>query len=236
MASIEMFKLSASERREAAEKLIEQSSPQRSFFLMIGLSVILATLGLLTGQIVIVIGAMLVAPLLSPILSVGLGVVLADFKLIRRSLWVILKSFIVAMVLSLLVSIFLFIPLKENNQLLEFISPHIVYFYISIVAGVAAAFAMARPNLSETLPGIAVAVTLIPPLSSIGIGIAKFQGRVVIESVGIFFINLIGLVLASVFIFSLMGFSREKGAVTNAIKKEERIFNNHKAKDDEKKS
>ena len=228
-----MFGLSAEERKEAVNKLIEQSSPQKSFFLMIALSVVLATLGILTGQIVIVIGAMLVAPLLSPVLCLGLGVVLADFKLIKRSIYVIIKSFIVSVVLAILASFFLLIPLKEDNQLLVFITPHITYFYISIVAGVAAAFSFARSNLSETLPGVAVAVTLLPPLAALGVGIAKLNSSLVVESVGVFFINLVGLSLAAGCIFSLMGFYRERRIAANAIKKEEKILNNHDVKDEE---
>jgi len=232
MSTTKTFALSKSERKQAVNKLIDQSTPHRSFFIMIGLAVILATLGLLTGQIVIVLSGMLVAPLLSPILCIGLGVVLADFKLIKRSAWVVIKSIVIAIVLGIFATVLLLIPLKEENQLLTFISPHITYVYISIAAGIAATFAISRPNLSEMLPGVAVAVTLIPPLSTIGIGVAKFQPTLVVESIGVFLINLVFIILASVVVFSLMRFDRERQLVSEAIEEEQKMLNNEKSADE----
>ena len=233
MNSNKIFKLTPAERKEGLSQLIENSSPQKSYFLMIILAVMLATIGILTEQIVIVIGAMLIAPLLSPILAVGMGVVLADFKLIKRSAWVVGKSFLFGVGFAIICTLFLFLPLKEDNQLLVFIAPQITYFYISIIAGVASAFALGHPKLSDTLPGIAIAVTLIPPLSSLGIGLAKFNGTLIVESIGVFVINLIGLMLASVFIFSLMGFYEERKLAEKAIKKEEKVLNSEHKEDED---
>ena len=92
MPDNKIFSVDSAERRQVVEKLIEESSPRRSFFMMVILSTALATLGLLIDNIPVVIGAMLVAPLLSPVLCTGMGIVIFDFKLIRRSFIAIIKA------------------------------------------------------------------------------------------------------------------------------------------------
>ena len=81
--------LSEADKSKAVEKLITDSTPDFDFFLLMTLSMLMATFGLLIDSAAVVIGSMLIAPLLSPILSFSLGIVMSDSKLISRSFYTI---------------------------------------------------------------------------------------------------------------------------------------------------
>jgi uncharacterized membrane protein len=99
--------------------------------------------------------------------------------------------------------------------------PSIVYFFIAVVSGFAVAYTLVKPDLSAKLPGIAVAVALIPPLSVVGIGVATFNGDVVSGSLMLYIINVVGIVFASLVGFSLMNLYNKRRVAENTIKKEE---------------
>ena len=84
--------LTEKDKAKAIEDLIYNSSPRQDFFLMVVLSVLMATFGLLLNSPTIIIGSMLVAPILFPIMGLSMGIVMVDSKLISRSIRTILKS------------------------------------------------------------------------------------------------------------------------------------------------
>lgn len=224
-----LFTLGADERKKSIEKIIESSCPNRDFFLMIAASSIITALGILIDSIVVVIGGMLVAPMLSPLLALALGVEIADFKLIRRTSWAIVKAVTVVVFVALIIS--LFMPLDiENNKVLDGLSPSLAFGGIALVSGVAAAFALAKPDMSESLPGVAVSVTLIPPLSAIGVGLSHFQWPLIRDALQMFAINIVAIVAAGVVVFSLMKFYMQRGQASKELKEEEKILKNGKEK------
>ncbi len=89
-------------------------------------------------------------------------------------------------------------------------------------AGIAAAFSWVKQNMSATLPGIAVAVSLIPPLATIGIGLSFFSRDLITDSVTLFLLNTLGVVLSSIIVFSLFGYSKVQGIQDEKIKREAR--------------
>jgi len=224
MPDNKIFSVEPTERRQVVEKLIEESSPRRSFFMMVILATALATLGLLIDNIPVVIGAMLVAPLLSPVLCVGMGVVIFDFKLMRRSVIAIAKASFVAVVTA---SIIGFLTHGNGNayELIYTLKPTVIFVYIAFVSGLAAAYAWGNPRMTEALPGVAISVTLIPPLAGIGVGIALFNWQIIADTLMLLVINLVCIILMSVLIFQFLGFYRERKSAEKAIKKEEKILN-----------
>ncbi|PCI19590.1 TIGR00341 family protein [Candidatus Wolfebacteria bacterium] len=214
---------SGGEKEGAVEKLISQSTPTIDFFLMVALSVFMAAFGLLIDSSAIVIGAMLIAPVLYPLLSSSMGIVMFNKKLIRLSLTTLLKSIAVGIGAAFIVGIFF--GSKEAllaNEIMSRTSPSLIDAAIAVVAGFAASFALVKPKLSETLPGIAISVSLVPPLAVTGLGLAFFDGAIIRGSLLLFFVNVIGIMFASVFVFSAMNFYIKRGAATQAIKKEEK--------------
>ena len=102
--------------------------------------------------------------------------------------------------------------------------PSLPYGALSIIAGLAASFALINPKLNESLPGVAISVALIPPLAVIGIGIALLDWTVVSNAFLLFIINIGGIIFASMITFSLMNFYvRRKVAQVTIAKDEQEI-------------
>ncbi|MFH1789847.1 MAG: TIGR00341 family protein [bacterium] len=215
--------LEEKDKSEAIKNLMTDSTPRQEFFLMIILSVLMATFGILINNITVVIGSMLIAPILYPIMSLALGVVMASREIIRRSIFTILKSIAMGLTASALVTLFAD-PLGGNysSALISAAQPSLAYAAIAIIAGLAASFAIIKTHLNESLTGIAISVALIPPLAVCGIGIARLDWTVITAASSLFLINLAGIMFAGVIVFSLMNLSIKRRVADKAIKEEEK--------------
>jgi uncharacterized hydrophobic protein (TIGR00271 family) len=214
---------SSGEKGDAVKKLIEQSTPNMDFFLMVILSVAMAAFGLVLDSAAVVIGAMLIAPVLSPILSLAMGIVMFNENLIKRAVFTLGKSLIFAVGAAFVIG--LFFASKEGIQVPEVLSrtsPSLLDAAVAVVAGFAASFALVKPKLSETIPGIAISVSLVPPLAAVGLGLATFDLAVAKGAFLLFFINVLGIIFASVFVFSSMNLYTKRGTADRAIKEVEK--------------
>ena len=221
---ITIFKnLTEKDKTQAVEKLISNSSPRQDFFLMIILSILMATFGVLINNVPVVIGSMLIAPILYPIMGLALGVVIADSRLVRRSSATIAKSVVIGIFTSILVTLFAD-PLTNfySQDLIAQAKPSLAYAAIAIVAGLAAAFALSKSQMNGSLPGIAISVALIPPLAISGIGIARLNWQVASNAMILFIVNIVGIVFAGVVVFSLLNLYVKKNIAQKAIKKDEK--------------
>ncbi len=212
--------LTEKDKSHAIENLIRESTPRQDFFLMIVLSILMATFGFLINNSAVIIGSMLIAPMLYPILSLSLGIVIADSKVISRSFYTIVKSMAFGVASSALVTLFFTSDFKANTQIISHIQPSLIYGAIAIVAGFAASFALIKPHLSETLPGVAISVAIIPPLALMGIGIAHFNWAIISNSFVLFLLNIVGIIFASMIVFSLMHLYIKRKIAMETIKKE----------------
>lgn len=215
--------LTEKEKSDAVESLIKNSTPHQDFFLMTIFSVLMATFGLLLNSAAVVIGSMLIAPILFPILSLSLGIVMSDPKLISRALFTILKSVGMGIISAIIITLFL--SGQDSILTSEIIArthPSLLYAAVAIIAGLAVSFALIKPQLNETLPGIAVSVAIIPPVAVIGIGIAKFNWPIISGSFLLLLINILGIIFASMLIFSLMNLYVKRKIAQEVVKKEEK--------------
>jgi len=110
---------------------------------------------------------------------------------------------------------------KVSAELIALTEPSFLYIGIAIVAGFAATFALVKPKLNEVLPGVAIAIALIPPLAMVGVGIAKWDWALITNSFLLFALNVIGIVFASMITFSLMNFYVKRRVARETIKEEE---------------
>lgn len=211
------------DKAAVVRKLMQSSTPDFDFFYLVGLSVLMATLGLLANSAAIVIGSMLLAPLMYPILGVALGLVMSNGEVLSRSMVTLTKSFSVGLMLSVIAA-FLFADgdsYLTNEVLIRTGSEYLhIYFLVAFVAGLAVSFALAQPEWSETLPGIAISVALIPPLAVIGVGVAAFDLDVISGAVVLLGINLLGIVFAAMVSFSLMNLYQKQNIAASTIKRE----------------
>lgn len=210
------------DKTKAVEKLIENSTPRKDFFIFIVLSTAMASLGILISSVPVIIGSMLIAPMLYPILSIAIGLSMSDNKLISRSLYTFLKSVLWAIVASVVVSIFF----ADRQSLLNLdiiirTEVALVDLGIAIVAGIAVSLALVKPHLNESILGVAISATLVPPLAVAGIAITTFKWELLRQSLLLFVVSVFGIVVSSLMVFVLLDFSRKKAIVDKTIEKKD---------------
>ena len=214
--------LSEKDKSNAVENLIENSTPSKDFFLMIILSILMATFGLLINSSAVIIGSMLIAPMLYPVLSLALGITLSDPKLIYRSFYTVIKSLVFGISGAAIIAVFFSNNEYDiTNEIVARIQPSLAYAGIAVIAGLAASFAVVKPKISDSFPGIAISVALIPPLAVTGIGIARFDWGIISGSFVLFLINIAGIVFSSMIVFSLMNLYLKRKVAETTIAKED---------------
>ncbi len=196
------------DKQRAVHLLVQRSTPDFDFFFMITLSVFMATFGLLAGSEAIIIGSMLIAPILYPVLGIALSLSMSDQALLRQSLWTVAKAIGISFG-SATGATLLFISvhggvIQETPIIAQRTSPSLLLLLVGVVAGVAVVYALVKPKLSETLPGVAISVALIPPLATAGIGFASLNMAMTLGAFATFLVNVFGIIGAGMITFSLM--------------------------------
>lgn len=227
MPNLDLFKLSQQQKNNVISKIIDESAPTAPFLLVLIISIIITTYGLLLDNVAIVIGGMLVSPLLSPLISISLGVVIGDYKCIYRSVKILLKAIAFVVGISLLISLTI-INKEMTYEIASRAEPNLLYFYVAIASGIAAAFSYTREEFSERVTGVAVAIAVLPPLAVLGIGISMLNWPVVFGALSLFLVNFFGIVLASVVVFSLYRMYPAKQQVEKELKEEEKEMEENK--------
>ncbi len=202
--------LSAEDRLDVYRELRRGARADVDYFVMIGLSGVIATLGLLMNSGAVIIGAMLVAPLMTPILALSLGIVQGDLRLLRLSLDSALRGVIVAVGLALFLSTLSPITLV-TPEVQARTQPSLFDLVVALASGAAGAYAVARKDVAAALPGVAIAAALVPPLCTMGIGLAAGQAQVAGGATLLFITNLIAITLAGAVVFLLLGFRPAAG-------------------------
>lgn len=200
------------QRREIIADITESSSPGFDYFLMVILSTSIATLGLITDSPAVIIGAMLVAPLMSPIIGIGLASMTGRRTLLKSALSAVLRGALLAVGLSTLLTVINsylpFVSLHELPQ--EIISrthPSPIDLMIALAGGIAAAYSLTEERLSAALPGVAIATALMPPICTVGIGVALQDWDVAGGAFLLFITNAVTIAIAAAFVFFLRGFN-----------------------------
>jgi uncharacterized hydrophobic protein (TIGR00271 family) len=200
------------ERREQVVRdLSESAKPGFDFFLLVILSTCIATLGLITNSPAVIIGAMLVAPLMSPIIGLGCASIIGDSYLLRNTLSALARGALLAVLLAALITVINtslpFVSLQDlPSEILARTHPSPIDLGIALAGGLAAAYALAQPQLSAALPGVAIATALMPPLCTVGIGLALGRWDLAGGAGLLFITNAVTIAFASAFIFFLLGF------------------------------
>ncbi len=196
------------ERQEQVEiyrEVREGARPDVDFFIMIGLSAVIATFGLLQDSTAVIIGAMLVAPLFTPILAFSLAIVQGDVRLLSLAVEAAIKGIALSIGLSILLTAIS--PLRtETAEIMSRTHPNLFDLAVALASGAAGAYAVARKDVAAALPGVAIAAALVPPLGVVGIGLAMGEARTAWGGFLLFITNLIAITLAGSVILLLLGF------------------------------
>lgn len=181
------------------------------YLLLVILSCVIATLGLVLDSAAVIIGAMLIAPLMSPILRCALALVRGDLRRVGHALGTLFLGALLAVVISALLGTLVssgpFNFLEElPREVLGRTRPNLFDLVVALAGGTAAAYALAQPRLSAALPGVAIATALMPPLCTVGIGLSQGQILVSGGALLLFLANFTAILLASSLTFVLVGF------------------------------
>ena len=197
---------STEEYKELFTQLRENAKPRQTYVVLMILSTLLATFGLFSNSSPVIIGAMILAPLMSPIISLSMGVLRQDRSLIKSSTVTILVGLGVGYLFAIILT--LITPLSDlNTEISARTNPNIIDLGIAVVSGVAGAYAHSKEQIAKTLAGVAIAVALVPPLAVSGIGIGWGNWSVFFGSFLLLLTNLTGMVLAGSLTFLLTGYS-----------------------------
>ena len=199
-------------RLEIVDEIRKGSTPGFDYFFLVILSSAIATLGLINNSPAVIIGAMLVAPLMSPILGIGLGSLTANTRLTRNAFTSLVRASLLSILLAALITLsnnFLpFVPtiIEIPNEILSRTQPTPNDLVIALAGGLAASYALAQTHLSAALPGVAIATALMPPLATIGIGIALGRWDIASGAALLFLTNAVTIAFSAILIFFLEGF------------------------------
>ena len=188
--------------------IIEDSYFTKETMFILTCAMIIASIGLNTNSVAVIIGAMLISPLMSPIQSLGLGLSNGNLKRVYESLFR-LGIFILISVVS---STFYFLVSPINDatpQILARTYPTLWDVLIAIFGGIAGVIGKTKEDGGNVVPGVAIATALMPPLCVVGFGIAHgnpkiFLGAGYLFIINVFFImtaTLVGLIVYSGNIF-----------------------------------
>ncbi|MHC3000473.1 TIGR00341 family protein [Microbacterium sp. HJ5] len=196
----------------------DKQSKRTGFLIMLTLAALIAIAGVLTDSTATVIGAMIIAPLGTPILGIGLGIVTGHLSLVIRSILWVLAGLVIVVALGLVFALFVATPqsLATNSQVLGRTSPSLMDLVAALATGFAGGFAMCRKDLSAVLPGVAISISLVPPLGVVGVCAGQGLWSDALGALVLFLSNVLALVIAGTIVFTMGGYAREPGSSTTA--------------------
>lgn len=225
--------LSREERVHLVTRIQESSQWDFDFVLLISLATLIGCLGLAENSAAVIVGAMLVAPLMTPIAGVGLGVAHANAYLTKVAFRTAVRGFATAILIGLLFGCSIqfghfigwldplpsFLPGQLEGEWVTGPFPSEVegrtkpQFYdllIALASGIAAAYAMGRPNLYSALPGVAIAAALVPPIAVSGIAFSYGEFLKSGGALLLFVTNMVTIILGASLVFSAVGIRSQK--------------------------
>ena len=204
---IPFFKFASEDRfKELFQMLRNDAQINKTYLILMILSTLLASFGLFANSTAVIIGAMLVAPLMTPIVSLSMGLLRAETKMIRDSFVKITVGVILALIASSLLSYLL--PYSEiTPEMRTRINPTLLDLAIAIFSGIAAAYSKSFKEITQNLAGVAIAVALVPPLAVAGVGLGYGEIYIFLGAFLLFFTNLVGIIVAAILTFQILGFS-----------------------------
>ncbi len=166
-------------------------------------AIIIASVGLNTNSTAVIIGAMLISPLMNPILAIGYSISTYDGKLFKNALVIFLALFAIALTTSFIY--FNLTPITGNtSEILARTEPSIFDFIIAFTGGLAGIVGVSRTEKSNVIPGVAIATALMPPLCTVGFGLASGQPEIAKGAFYLFSINVFFIILSTFLVCKAM--------------------------------
>ncbi len=200
-------------REEIGESLFFEQPSQvaklASWWVMLLLSVAIATFGIMQDSTAVVIGAMLIAPLMTPILGSAAAIVNAWPGRLKRSILLVFLGVTAAVGLAFIIGQWLptIFPLATNSQITSRVSPNLIDMLIALAAGAAGAYASVDRRVSSSIAGVAIAVALVPPLGVVGLQLQAGEYSDASGAFLLFLTNFVSIILSAILVFLLTGYA-----------------------------
>ncbi len=183
------------------------------FVMLIVFASIIATGGLLSDSVASVIGAMIVAPLMTPIMGMVVAIVIGSASRLGRSAVIVLAGIALAIAVGWLMATLMpygWDP-TSSSQVMARTSPRLLDLVVAMASGGAGAYALSRVDIADALPGVAIAISLVPPLNTVGILLAAGEGELATNALVLFLTNMGAILLAGTVTFLVTGLARAVG-------------------------
>lgn len=183
--------------REFREKLYDDLHVRLRDTVILMCSIFIASIGLNMNSTAVIIGAMLISPLMTPIIGLGFGLAIFDTRLIKQSLQVLFTQVLVSLLVSTLY--FWISPLSyASSELIARTSPTIWDVLIAIAGGIAGVIGSRKKEANNIVPGVAIATALMPPICTAGYGLANGNVRFLFGALYLFLINCVFIMLINI--------------------------------------
>ena len=191
------------------------------FTVLLFLSAVIAANGVIEDSTATVIGAMIIAPLMTPILATTAAIVMGNASRAWRSFLLVVVGATGVIALAWLlgtVGVHV-VDFHGNSQITSRVSPRLLDLVVALAAGTAGAFATSRDDVADSLPGVAISIALVPPLCVVGISLAGGQWGDAWGALLLFLTNFLSILLAGGGIFALLGLGAAATASASDVNK-----------------
>ncbi len=217
---IDLLSTSENRKQEVRDDISIGSTPRTAYYLLLSISILIAAFGLVTNSAAVVIGAMLVSPLMTPIFGISLGLIRGNMTLLRKAFVAEFVGVIIGIGAAVILGLLPFAN-EVTPEMLSRTSPTLIDLIVAALAGTAGCLAMIDERISPVLPGIAMATALVPPLAVCGLCIAfgAFYGAW--GAFLLFFANFLAILAISALLFVVAGFvsQEEMGSKLEVFKR-----------------
>lgn len=183
-----------------------------NFFALLLFATIIATYGVLSDSSATVIGAMLVAPLMSPIIATTAAVVMGSAPRARRALALTVAGALFVIAIAILLTWIVpdrTISFTDNKEISSRTNPGLYALITALGAGAAGAFITSRAEISDSIGGVAIAVALAPPLCVVGIAIQQRHWDAATGAFLLFLTNYLATMLAGGSVLMVVGLDKQ---------------------------
>jgi uncharacterized hydrophobic protein (TIGR00271 family) len=180
------------------------------YVVLLFLAAVIATFGVLADSTATVIGAMIIAPLMRPIMATAAGLVMGDMKRAGTSFLIVVLSVAGVIGVAWLLTLINFtavVSIETNSQITGRVSPSLLDLFAALAAGAAGAFAMSREDVADSLPGVAISISLVPPICVVGVALAQGEWIAAWGAMLLFSTNFLSILLAGGGVLAALGLS-----------------------------
>lgn len=177
------------------------------FFVLLILASIIATAGIIGDSAASVIGAMIVAPLMTPIMATAAALIMGNMNRAVNRLLLVFIGVLTVIVLSWGMGILYsgYLSFTDNSQIVARVSPRLIDLVAALASGAAGAFCLSRDDVADSLPGVAIAISLVPPLCVVGLSLSAGEIEAATGALLLFITNFLAIILAGGAVLGILG-------------------------------